>query len=609
MQVRERTVRYEAAELGTVQRAHLGRGAVVMKLPFNRRHERERRSALMALLMICSIHSFAQIQTDVPALKDVYAHDFYIGCLLSYPHIGFATDPVVPGQSAVVDTNGGYLIRHHMNSMSPGNNMKPQYTVDIVGSASAYSAAATQPEKDSIDVHPIVRFNANLIAQLNWAQRQGFTFRGHTLVWHSQTPGTAFFRTGYVAGGTRLTKEVMTVRLDNYLKEVIRLIHEGWPGLLSAMDVVNEAVNDAGGDRTTDSEWYVTFGDNSYIMKAFELTRKWTVYYGETQMMLYYNDYNTHNASKANGIVRICGPIYRAGYLDGIGMQEHDANSSPSATQWIASYSKFDTVCNEMAVTELDVTTGSANPDSSVLATQANQYGQLFKCFVERSYRSGRGKIISVSKDGLNDRYTFKTNQSSSLWDAQSQCKPAYYAVVNVGVNYNALDSLVTYADTLQESQYTTESWGNFAAALTSAKNAMAQNYSASLSAADALGQAKDALTSAIAGLEKIAVDVNPTSGDTPTVFALSQNYPNPFNPSTRIDYDISENARVSIVIYDVLGRAVATLVNGSQVAGRYSVMWNARHVNSGVYFCRMDARNTDGSWGFSAAKRLMLLK
>jgi len=121
----------------------------MMKILMDRKQSSTRRILPMALLMMFSSHSFAQIQTDVPALKDVYAQDFYIGCLLSYAHIGFATDPYVPGQSGVVDTNGGYLIQYHMNSMGPGNNMKPQYTVDIAGSASAYNAAATQAEKIS----------------------------------------------------------------------------------------------------------------------------------------------------------------------------------------------------------------------------------------------------------------------------------------------------------------------------------------------------------------------------------------------------------------------------------------------------------------------------
>ena len=142
---------------------------------------------LLFLISVLTIEVDAQIQTDVPALKDIFSNDYYFGCLLSYAHVGFASDPYVPGQSTVVDPNGGYLIQYHMNSMSPGNWMKPVNIVDINGSASAYSGASTQDEKDSIDVHPIVKFNGNIIAQLNWAQRQGFTFRGHTLIWHNQT--------------------------------------------------------------------------------------------------------------------------------------------------------------------------------------------------------------------------------------------------------------------------------------------------------------------------------------------------------------------------------------------------------------------------------------
>lgn len=195
--------------------------------------------------------------------------------------------------------------------------------------------------------------------------------------------------------------------MGNYIKEVIRILHEGWPVLLSAYDVVNEAVNDNGSDRTN-SEWYETFGDNSYIMKAFEFAHQYIVEYGETQLKLYYNDYNTSNPNKADSIVRICGPISHAGYLDGIGIQEHDQLSFPTSKQWITSYNKFDTICTEMAVTELDVNPGGGTPTPQILQTQANQYGQLFKCFVDRSYFSVRGKIINVSKDGLNDEWTFK---------------------------------------------------------------------------------------------------------------------------------------------------------------------------------------------------------
>jgi len=82
-------------------------------------HRRENRKrlpiqaalVLIVLATVFTVQAWAQsdtIQTSVPALKNVYAKDFYIGCLLSYRNIGFATDPPVAGQSAVITPNGGY---------------------------------------------------------------------------------------------------------------------------------------------------------------------------------------------------------------------------------------------------------------------------------------------------------------------------------------------------------------------------------------------------------------------------------------------------------------------------------------------------------------------
>ncbi|HOU17867.1 MAG TPA: endo-1,4-beta-xylanase [Candidatus Marinimicrobia bacterium] len=568
---------------------------------FYSNHNKVKSTILLSIMVLSFRLVNAQsstIQTDVPALKEVYAGDFYLGCLLSYAHIGFANDPYVPGQSDVVDPNGGYLIKYHMNSMSPGNWMKSVNIVDISGSATAYNNASTQFEKDSIDVHPRVKFNGNIIAQLNWAKRQGFTFRGHTLVWHNQHPGTAFFRTGYNSNGERLSKEKMTERMDNYIKEVIRIIHEGWPGLLSAMDVVNEAVKDDGTDRT-ESEWYITFGDSSYIMKAFEFTRKWTEYYGETQMKLYYNDYNTHIPAKADGIVRICKPIYEAGYLDGIGMQDHDQYNSPTAEQWITSYEKFEPICDEISVTELDV---KPSTDSATRwATQANQYAALIKCFVERSYFSGRGKIISVSKDGLNDKWAFVTN--ASLWDAQNQCKPAFYEVVKVGINYNALDSLISITDTLSENKYTIESWELLMTSLSKAQYAMNRNYSYTVSAGDSLENAKNNLDLAIRSLVVSSNNVNEYEIPIPEQFILSQNYPNPFNPATTIGYQLPISGYSTLKVYNLLGQEVATIFDGIQSAGNYSVTFDASGLTGGIYLYQLKAGN------FVENKKFILLK
>ena len=75
-----------------------------------------------------------------------------------------------------------------------------------------------------------------------------------------------------------------------------------------------------------------------------------------------------------------------------------------------------------------------------------------------------------------------------------------------------------------------------------------------------------------------------------PGTFQLIQNYPNPFNPSTRIEYEIHTTSFVSLKIYDILGREVATLQNNVQQQGKYSVYWDAGVFSGGVYFYRLTA-------------------
>ncbi len=70
-----------------------------------------------------------------------------------------------------------------------------------------------------------------------------------------------------------------------------------------------------------------------------------------------------------------------------------------------------------------------------------------------------------------------------------------------------------------------------------------------------------------------------------PNDFSLSQNYPNPFNPSTAISFRLSSNSRITLKVFDVLGREVRTLVNGNESAGSHSVSFNASGLSSGAYF------------------------
>lgn len=88
-----------------------------------------------------------------------------------------------------------------------------------------------------------------------------------------------------------------------------------------------------------------------------------------------------------------------------------------------------------------------------------------------------------------------------------------------------------------------------------------------------------------------------------PTAFALEQNYPNPFNSATVIRYQLPANRHVTLKVYDVLGREVATLVSQELQAGDYRVTWEAAAFPSGVYFCQLRA----GS--FVETKKLVLLR
>ncbi|MEM1272098.1 MAG: T9SS C-terminal target domain-containing protein, partial [Bacteroidota bacterium] len=95
-----------------------------------------------------------------------------------------------------------------------------------------------------------------------------------------------------------------------------------------------------------------------------------------------------------------------------------------------------------------------------------------------------------------------------------------------------------------------------------------------------------------------MAVESN--GDDVPTRYALAQNYPSPFNPTTRIDFDLPETSRVSLRVFDILGREIAVLAEGEFPAGRFSTVWNATGLPSSVHLYCIKA----GS--FSALRRLV---
>ena len=88
-----------------------------------------------------------------------------------------------------------------------------------------------------------------------------------------------------------------------------------------------------------------------------------------------------------------------------------------------------------------------------------------------------------------------------------------------------------------------------------------------------------------------------------PTEFALNPNYPNPFNPVTTINYSIPKLSDVQVIVYDITGRQVITLVEATQKPGHYTIQWNAHDTASGLYFLKLESN------GKIQTRKVMLLK
>lgn len=121
------------------------------------------------------------------------------------------------------------------------------------------------------------------------------------------------------------------------------------------------------------------------------------------------------------------------------------------------------------------------------------------------------------------------------------------------------------------------------------------------------IGQSASSVNISQAGVwfKPVAIisDVEETTLSIPIKFQLEQNYPNPFNPATTIRFSIPKQSQVTLKIYDVLGREVATIVNKEFESGVHEVVLDSRSLTSGVYIYQIQAGE------FTEMRKLMLLK
>ncbi len=115
-----------------------------------------------------------------------------------------------------------------------------------------------------------------------------------------------------------------------------------------------------------------------------------------------------------------------------------------------------------------------------------------------------------------------------------------------------------------------------------------------------------------VGGIHNSVSAVSERDGSVARDYSLEQNYPNPFNPSTTIRFSIRKRAKVSVVLYDVTGREVSTLVNEDRGTGTYDAHWNGLSstgvpVASGTYFYRLLAASDDGSKTIETKKMTLI--
>lgn len=334
------------------------------------------------------------------SLKDAYADRFQIGVAANSWQL---EDPETMG-----------IISKDFSSITCENEMKPDYILDY---------DATVASKDGM---PQINME-NVDRIMTMAEKAGLKMRGHTLVWHSQTPDWLFYK-DYDTSKEYVNKKTMLKRMESYIKKVMTFCKEKHPGLVYAWDVVNEAFSDdpEGGYRT-DSPWYEIIGEE-YIEKAFEYARK----YAEEGTKLFLNDYNTTSESKRASIYAAAYPIAEKGLLDGIGMQSHHDMEYVSVNTIKGTIFKFAQIPNiEIQLTELDLH-NTDNSDEGYKA-QAEVYGELFKMLADMK-DAGNANITSVTFWGLSDATTWLTankNETSYplLYDVNMKAKPAYFAV------------------------------------------------------------------------------------------------------------------------------------------------------------------------------------
>lgn len=314
--------------------------------------------------------------------------------------------------SQIRNTEYRKIVKNDFNSITCENEGKPEQILD---QAACQELARNDNREVAITVEPFEKI-------YDFAEANHIGVRHHTFVWYSQTPAW-FFTEDYTQNGKKAGRDLMLARMENYIKTTIETINDRWPGLVYAIDVANEAVEN-GTYRTNNNNWYSTVGSD-FITYAFQYASEVKAEGQE----LYYNDYSfdyeTRNCQFAlNTLLK---DAIANGYIDGVGIQGHlDSNANLENVMTDAKMIKEKGL--KCQITELDITINGT--DQNNIKKQADAYKNFTIKMLENN-EQGLTDINALIVWGIRDNESWKRNQNPLLFDDNYAKKPAYYGVLN----------------------------------------------------------------------------------------------------------------------------------------------------------------------------------
>jgi endo-1,4-beta-xylanase len=334
--------------------------------------------------------------------------------------------------SQLSDSNAIKSIKKEYNSLTAENEMKP----DAILGSSANTISLSQAKAlgyyipDNYPESTVPKLNFTTVDNmLKFAYDNGLSMRGHTLVWHSQTPDW-YFRTGYNGNGGYVTPAVMDKRMEFYIKTVMgHVFSSKYGSVIYAWDVANEYLHAAPAESPKATGWQKIYGNlgtkPGFIKQAFQYAYDTLAYYKLTdKVKLFYNDYNEY--MEVNDIIKLISYINSDKKVcAGIGMQSHLSTNFPSVAYYKSALDAFAKAGFEIQITELDVGCTS-------LSEQAKYYYDLMSAILS-SKKSG-ANITALVWWGLSDDHSWRRNDPTYirplLYSNYSTPKEAYNSVL-----------------------------------------------------------------------------------------------------------------------------------------------------------------------------------